>query len=149
MILDDNPKGLHQTANDELEIISKTQPNGDTDSAAVRFESENKIIGKISWNQPRRRERMILTGDLEDGFKFQMNPSGGTQDRDMVTLMTVNWSGIEYRVPVIGAGNGNGFPSRVALRTHHGKYLCIEPGGRIVADRDAPGPWESLDVVPV
>lgn len=41
------------------------------------------------------------------------------------------------------------FPSRIALRTAHGKYVCAEGNdkiGALVADRDGSGPWETFDV---
>lgn len=37
----------------------------------------------------------------------------------------------------------------VAFRTHHGKYICAEPDGTLVANRDAIGPWETFEQVDV
>jgi hypothetical protein len=37
---------------------------------------------------------------------------------------------------------------RVALKSAHGKYVCVEPNGRMIADRDGVGAWETLDVEP-
>ena len=42
----------------------------------------------------------------------------------------------------------SGATLRVALKSAHGKYVCVEPSGRVIADRDAAGPWETLDLEP-
>lgn len=39
-------------------------------------------------------------------------------------------------------------PSRVALKSAHGRYVSIEEDGRVVADRDDAGDWETLTVEP-
>jgi hypothetical protein len=35
---------------------------------------------------------------------------------------------------------------RIALKSEHGKYVAIEPDGRVVADRDAVGAWEVISI---
>ena len=42
----------------------------------------------------------------------------------------------------------SGTTVRVALKSAHGKYVSVEQNGRVIADRDAPGAWETLDVEP-
>jgi hypothetical protein len=39
--------------------------------------------------------------------------------------------------------------SQVALRTHHGKYVCAEQDHRAVADRSSASAWEQWHIVPV
>ena len=39
-------------------------------------------------------------------------------------------------------------PSRIALKSAHGKFLSVEANGRVVADRDGVGGWETLEVIP-
>jgi hypothetical protein len=34
---------------------------------------------------------------------------------------------------------------RVHFKTHHGKYLCVEPSGKVVADRDGAKEWETFE----
>lgn len=41
----------------------------------------------------------------------------------------------------------HGRPDTIHLRSYHGKYLCAEADGRVVANRPAPGPWETFQVV--
>jgi len=33
------------------------------------------------------------------------------------------------------------------LKTHHGKYLCAEPNGKIIADRSKPQGWEEFKIL--
>jgi hypothetical protein len=33
---------------------------------------------------------------------------------------------------------------KVHFKTHHGKYLCVEPSGKVIADRDSPKEWETF-----
>ena len=35
----------------------------------------------------------------------------------------------------------------IHLRSAHGKYLCAEADHTMVANRDAPGPWETFSLV--
>lgn len=35
---------------------------------------------------------------------------------------------------------------RIALKSAHGRYVCIEPDGRVIADRERVGGWELLEV---
>ena len=37
---------------------------------------------------------------------------------------------------------------RVALKSTNGKYVCVEPDGRLIADRDDVGAWETFEVEP-
>jgi hypothetical protein len=39
-------------------------------------------------------------------------------------------------------------PSRIALKSAHGRYVSIEEDGTVVANRDAVGAWETLTVEP-
>jgi len=32
------------------------------------------------------------------------------------------------------------------LRSHHGRYLCAEPNGKVIADRNDPREWEHFTV---
>lgn len=34
----------------------------------------------------------------------------------------------------------------LALQAHHGQFVCVEPDGRVVANRDGLGPWEQFTV---
>ncbi|KAJ4456317.1 hypothetical protein PAPYR_8497 [Paratrimastix pyriformis] len=36
--------------------------------------------------------------------------------------------------------------NKVALRASHGKYVCAEPEGRVIANRDAAGGWETFEM---
>ena len=81
-------------------------------------------------------------------------PDAGSTDQAAVKRVKVSHDGVilydANNNPIVFSGSSGGsFPSQVALRTHWGKYLCVEPDGRVVANRDNPGPWETFTVVPV
>lgn len=40
------------------------------------------------------------------------------------------------------------FPSRIALKSAHGKYVAAEDDGRMTNNRDDIGSWETFDVIP-
>jgi len=52
---------------------------------------------------------------------------------------------------VLPAGNATGFPinTRVNLLSFHSKFLCAEPSGMVVANRDQAKDWEKFHVIPV
>jgi hypothetical protein len=35
---------------------------------------------------------------------------------------------------------------KVALKSAHGRYVCAEPSGLVVADREVRGGWEEFEV---
>merc|ERR1719487_2578777 len=39
------------------------------------------------------------------------------------------------------------YGTAVSFRTTFGKFICAEPSGLVVANRDAPGPWEAFSIV--
>lgn len=142
MIVADNDRGRLEFVSDELIITSKTE-----DAGKIRFHSPNGTMGAISFCDQHGAERVLMVGNRAEGLKVFGNRTGVTQDGAMKPLMAVNWNGVDYRVPVIGQGAP--VAGRIALRTHQGKFLCVEPDGRIVADREAPGPWETFTAVVV
>jgi hypothetical protein len=40
------------------------------------------------------------------------------------------------------------FPSAIALKSAHGRYLAVEPDGTVIANRNAAGDWETLKLEP-
>ena len=39
-------------------------------------------------------------------------------------------------------------PGKIALKAHNGKFVCVEPSGKIVVNRDVPKEWETFTIVP-
>lgn len=62
--------------------------------------------------------------------------------------------GAHFHVPVYAPnlGGGGGMPTRIALRSlANGRLVCAEAAGTqpLQANRDAVGPWETFEVIPV
>lgn len=56
---------------------------------------------------------------------------------------------INYGQPTIVASSTSAPFARaekVFLRSHHGRYLCAEPSGKVIADRAEPREWEAWHV---
>lgn len=142
MILAENDRGLLSFDSDELIITSKTE-----DAGKIRFHSPNGTMGAIAFCDQHGAERVLVVGNRTEGLKVLGNRTGVSQDGAMKPLMAVNWHGVDYRVPVIGQDAP--VAGKIALRTHHGLYLCVEPDGRVVANREHAGPWETFTAVAV
>ena len=55
----------------------------------------------------------------------------------------------ELRRQIAATPQPTAFPSAIALKSAHGRYLAVEPDGTVIANRDAAGPWETLKVEPL
>ena len=80
-------------------------------------------------------------------------PDAGSTDQAVVKRLRVSHDGVVLYDgsghPIV-VGVGNGAPTgQIALRTVHGKYLRCWPDGRVDCVGEAPGPWETLEVVHV
>lgn len=122
-----SPKGEVSVRNDEL-IIKSKPVDGQTDCAGLGFDSENGAIGKFSWRQ-KGIERLLVIGSLEDGFTFQQNPTGVSDDSAMKKILEVRHDRILSHVPIEapGLGGGGGDVGEVGFKmtSADGRYEVI------------------------
>lgn len=141
-VIDENPKGRLEFINDELKITS-LRYEGEVDYPKLRFDGQARGLGGISYNRNGRELALITMDPEDDGYCFQMNPSGGTTDGDMEKLVRVKMHEAEYLVPLVGQVNGAPVGNSFAIQTAHGFYLCVTPEGRLET-RTQVGPWETF-----
>ncbi len=138
----------------EIEIVSTI-----SDPPKVRLAVDsNKIesnLGAVTFNirRPDGRHEEYgyvmgrLTADRQEGAVYI--GVRGRNDSQSREVLYIDPNQAIFRVPVTAPGLGGGIGGRVALRSHHGYYICVEPDGRLVANRTDAGPWETLEVVGV
>lgn len=107
----------------------------------------NDYIGTVEASSPHLTlatvfERVPVTGD-----HFRLRPLGTEYELRAV--------GNDYRLFVAYGWPQNGSKlsmrdqggSKVALSVDYGGYFCVEPDGRVVADRHAIGSWEMFELI--
>lgn len=54
----------------------------------------------------------------------------------------------ELRRQIAATPQPAAFPSAIALKSAHGRYVAVEPDGTVIANRNAAGDWETLKLEP-
>eukprot|EP01090_Pellita_catalonica_P019748 TRINITY_DN6808_c0_g1_i1.p1 TRINITY_DN6808_c0_g1~~TRINITY_DN6808_c0_g1_i1.p1 ORF type:complete len:332 (+),score=23.36 TRINITY_DN6808_c0_g1_i1:20-1015(+) len=99
---------------------------------------------QVHYQQPQYQPPVVVhTTSTRSDACYDHGQSGG-----MSFNVKVGGAGISFS----SSGSGcNSFPvnCNVKLRGYHGKYLCAEPSGKVIADRCDPREWETYRVIPV
>lgn len=76
-------------------------------------------------------------------------PSGSGLDATVQRMIAAAVAPLSAKIAALEArptgGGGGSFPSKIALKTAHGKYLSAQDDGSVVADREHVGAWETFN----
>lgn len=153
------------TGDNEVEVVS-TKPDPPKIRLAVESDKVESNLGSISFNTRRvdgsgTHDEMAyvmgrLTADKKGGAVYiAAAPAKGANCQEVFYID--NGTAI-FRVPVqflagcSGCGGGGSMPRYVALRAvANNRLVCAEAAGEqpLIANRDAIGPWETFEVVPI